>query len=253
MTPDWVWPVFLGVLGAVFGSFIATIAIRWPQARSSAGMNRSECDSCGKTLRGWELVPVLSFAALRGRCARCRAPIPVSHVVTELLGLAIGVSAGLVAPGAEGAAGAVFGWLLLALGALDLAAFWLPNLFTGALAATGIITAFSGFAPPVEDRLIGGIAGFASLMLVAAAYRGWRGREGLGGGDPKLFGAIGLWLGWQALPMVLLAACMVGLGAVAALRLGGKPMGMQDRLPLGVMLAAAAWVTWLGHAYERMA
>ena len=80
------------------------------------------------------------------------------------------------------------------------------------------------------------------------AFRGVRGREGLGGGDPKLFAGIGLWLGWQALPLVLLVACVTGLTVVLALRLAGRQMGMNDRLPLGVMLAIAAWAVWLGTA-----
>lgn len=252
MVPDAFWPVLLGVLGAVFGSFIATLAIRWPRARSVAGASRSACDSCGRPLRPHELVPILSFAMLRGRCSACGAAIPLSHVVTELLGAGIGIACGLVAPGVEGVAGAVFGWLLLSLAALDLAAFWLPNILNAALAATGLMVGLAGIGVPLTDRLIGGVAGYATLMAVAAGYRGLRGREGLGGGDPKLFGAIGMWLGWQALPLVLLVACMIGFGVIAALRLGGKPMGMQDRLPLGVMLAAAAWMTWLGQIWEGM-
>jgi leader peptidase (prepilin peptidase)/N-methyltransferase len=192
---------------------------------------------------------VLSYAVLRGRCAGCGAAIRVSHPVTELLGLAIGVLAGLAAPGLEGAAGAAFGWLLLALAALDLAAFWLPNALTGALAVTGLATGLAGVAPPLEARLIGGIAGFAMLWLVAAGYRALREREGLGGGDPKLFGAIGLWLGWEALPRVLLGACLLGLTAVLVLRLGGRRLGMQDRLPLGVLLAVSAWLWWLAGMY----
>jgi leader peptidase (prepilin peptidase)/N-methyltransferase len=237
---DWAWPVLLGVLGAVFGSFIATVAVRWPEGRSAL-KGRSACDGCGKALGPHELVPVLSYAVLRGRCAGCGAAIRIGHPVTELLGLAIGVSAGLVSPGLDGATGAMFGWVLLALAALDLAAFWLPNALTFALAVTGPL---AGFAP-LPDLLIGGVAGFASLWLVAAGYRAWRGREGLGGGDPKLFGAIGLWLGWQALPMVLLGASVLGLSAALALQLGGRRVTMQDRLPLGVFLAAAAWLSWL--------
>ena len=82
-------------------------------------------------------------------------------------------------------------------------------------------------------------------MFVASAYRVLRGKDGLGGGDPKLFGAIGLWLGWQALPVVLLAACAIGLVGVLAMRLGGRKLGMQDRVPLGVLLAVAGFGVWL--------
>lgn len=243
MTEPWAWPLLLGVLGLVFGSFIAVIAVRWPEERSVAD-GRSVCDACGDTLSAYELVPLLSYAVLLGRCASCRAPIRPIHPLIELLGLAIGVASGWAAPGADGVAGAVFGWLLLALAALDLRAFWLPDVLTGALAVAGVVSGF-WLEPDMLARLIGGAGGWAVLMFVAAAYRVLRGRDGLGGGDPKLFGAIGLWLGWRALPQVLLGACVLGLVVVLALRLGGRKMAMHDRVPLGVMLAVAGWAVWL--------
>lgn len=241
----WGWPILLGVLGAVFGSFIATLVIRWPQGRSIA-RGRSACDACGAPLRSAELVPVLSHVVQRGRCRHCRAAIHPSHWVTEVAGLAIGIAAGLVAPGIEGAAGAVFGWLLLALAALDLAAFWLPNALNAALALAGLAASALQLGPPIEARLVGGVAGFAALWLVARGYRALRGRQGLGGGDPKLFGAIGCWLGWEPLPMVLLAASLIGLAAVLGMRSAGRQVRATDRLPFGVMLAAGAWAAWIG-------
>ncbi|MDG2533082.1 prepilin peptidase [Sphingomonas sp. HITSZ_GF] len=245
--PAWGWAVLLGVLGLVFGSFIATLAIRWPEGRVIS-RGRSECDSCGKGLTAGELVPVLSYLLQRGRCRGCAAPIRMSHVLTEVIGGAIGVAAAIVSPDPAGAAGAVFGWLLLALAALDVAALWLPNALTAALAATGLATGLLGLNPPLDERLIGGAAGFGVLWLVAWSYRRLRGRQGLGGGDPKLFGGIGLWLGWHALPLVLLAACLIGLAGVLGLMLGGKRVTATDRLPFGVMLAAAAFAVWLGLA-----
>jgi len=246
----WLWPVLLGVLGLVFGSFIATVAIRWPKGRSTL-RGRSECDGCGKALGGTELVPVASFVLQRGRCRGCGAPIHPSHLITELLGLAIGVAAGVAMPGSGGVAGAVFGWLLLALAALDLAAFWLPNLLTGSLAAAGLATGALGIPPAMDARLIGGIGGYAALAAVAAAYRLIRGRQGLGGGDPKLFGAIGCWLGWQALPMVLLAGASIGLAAVLGFVSAGRKVTGTDRMPFGVMLAAAGWLVWLSQMLSQ--
>jgi leader peptidase (prepilin peptidase) / N-methyltransferase len=243
----WLWPVLLGVLGLVFGSFIATVALRWPAGRSAL-QGRSKCDSCNKELRAHELVPILSFVLQRGRCRGCAAPIHPGHLATELAGMAIGVTAGIAAPGAVGVAGAIFGWLLLTLAALDLAAYWLPNLLTGALAALGLAAGLAGLPPAIDMRLIGGIGGYAALAAVAAGYRVVRGRQGLGGGDPKLFGAIGCWLGWQALPMVLLAAALIGLAAVLGFMSAGRKLTATDKLPFGVLLATAAWAVWLGHA-----
>ena len=241
MVPPLLWPVLLGVLGAVFGSFIAVIAIRWPAGTRANG--RSRCDACGAGLSARELVPLLSFVVQRGRCRHCAARIRRSHVVIESIGLAIGIVAGAVAPGIEGVAGAILGWLLLALGAIDLAAFWLPNRLVVALALASLVSGAAGLQPSWPERLIGGAAGFGVLWGVAALYRRMRGRMGLGGGDPKLFGAIGLWLGWRALPGVLLAACVIGLVWAVAARMRG-----DSRLPLGTLLAAAAWSFWVGTA-----
>jgi len=244
MTELWVWPVLLGVLGLVFGSFIATIAIRWPAERSIL-KGRSACDSCGQSLAWYELAPVLSYAMQRGKCLACGERIKPSHFYIELLAMAIGVAAGLIAPGVEGAAGAVFGWLLLALAAFDLAAYWLPNELTGAMAVTGVLTGIASLQPELVERLIGGVAGFFVLLVAASAYRVIRGRDGLGGGDPKMLGAIGLWLGWRMLPWVVLAACVIGLTAVLVMRLSGRKLGMGDRMPFGVMLAVAAFAMWI--------
>ncbi|MDB5681781.1 MAG: peptidase, partial [Sphingomonas bacterium] len=204
--PDWAWPAGLGVLGAIVGSFLATLVIRWPRERSVIG-GRSQCDGCGRTLRVWELVPLVSALASRGRCRSCGAAIDPRHWQIELGCAVLGVISGLAVPGPVGVAGAVFGWVLLTLAALDVAEFWLPDALTGTLAAAGLATI--AVAPPEwPDRLIGGAAGFVSLWLIAFAYRRLRGRDGLGGGDPKLLGAIGLWVGWAMLPFVLLLACL---------------------------------------------
>ncbi|MFZ5747399.1 MAG: prepilin peptidase [Pseudomonadota bacterium] len=241
------WALLLGVLGLVFGSFIATVVLRWPLEKSALE-GRSYCDACGRRLRAHELVPVFSYLVQRGRCRSCGATIDTTHLLIELAAMLVGVCAGVAAPGVEGAAGAGFGWLLLALAALDLTLFWLPNSLTGALAATGFAAGMIGIAPPLADRVAGGAAGFLALWLVAALYRRARGRMGLGGGDPKLFGAIGLWLGWRALPPVLLIACVMGLCLVLAMRIAGREVRATDRLPFGVMLAAAAWMAWLASA-----
>ena len=244
MVELWFWPVLLGVLGLAFGSFIATLAIRWPAERSIL-KGRSACDSCNQTLAWYELVPVVSHAIQRGKCLACGEKIKPSHLVIELLAMAIGVAAGVIAPGVEGAAGALFGWLLLALAAFDLANFWLPNELTGALAATGLLTGVASLQPELFERIIGGLAGFFVLLIAASAYRVIRGKDGLGGGDPKMLGAIGLWLGWRMLPWVVLGACVVGLTAVLVMRLTGRKLGMGDRMPFGVMLAVAAFAIWI--------
>lgn len=238
------WPIALALFGAIVGSFLATIAIRWPEGRS-AMRGRSACDGCGRTLRAFEMVPLVSAAVLRGRCRGCDVAIDRRHWQIELAAAMIGALAGVAAPAPVALAGAAFGWLLLVLAALDVAELWLPDALTGALAVAGVATGLLGITPSLADRAIGGAAGFAALWIIAAGYRALRGREGLGGGDPKLFGAIGLWLGWRMLPAVLLLAGLIGLGLVLFAHLRGKAVAADHPLPFGAFLAIAAYPAWL--------
>lgn len=229
------------VLGALIGSFIATLVIRWPQGRSVIA-GRSQCDACGKILGPLELVPLLSFALTKGRCRSCGGRINRRHFWVELAAAVIGAVSLALVPGWQGLVGALFGWMLLMLALLDAEHFWLPDKLTLPLLLLGLIVVNE---PSLLDRLIGATAGYAALALIGVAYRAARGREGLGGGDPKLLAAIGAWLGWQALPFVLLAASLAGLGWAGFAALRGRPMSGQDRLPLGTLMALAAWPIWL--------
>jgi leader peptidase (prepilin peptidase)/N-methyltransferase len=242
VTVAW-WVVLLSMAGAIAGSFLSTIVVRWPEDRSVL-RGRSACDGCGRTLAWWELVPIVSALAVRGRCRACSATIDPRHLAFELGCAAIGGVSAVVAPGIAGVAGAVFGWLLLTLAVLDAAELWLPDPLVAALALAGLVGAIWS-APPLADRLIGGAAGFASLWAVATGYRLLRAREGLGGGDPKLFGAIGLWLGWRMLPPVLLLAGLVGLGLILFQHLRGRAIAADDALPFGTFLSIAAYPAWL--------
>jgi len=233
-----------GALGLIAGSFLATIVIRWPEGRCIAS-GRSTCDGCGRMLGPLELVPLLSFAIQRGRCRACGAAIDPRHPLIEGGCALVGVAALLVAPGTAGLAGAVFGWLLIALAALDVEHQWLPDRLTLPLAVLGFAGGALDLPPPLLDRAVGAAAAFASLSLIGWSYRRLRGREGLGGGDPKLFGAIGAWLGWQVLPFVLLLASLAGLGAIAAMTLRGRAVTATTRLPFGALLAVAAFPVWL--------
>lgn len=238
------WPVLLGIFGAVIGSFVATLVIRWPQGRSVL-RGRSRCDGCDAVLAPRDLVPLVSGVLARGRCRRCGSAIDRLHWRIEALALAIGVTAGLAVPGPAALAGAVFGWLLLALAALDVTEFWLPDALTLTLALAGLAAGLLGIDPPPADRLIGGAGGFGALWAIAVGYRRLRRRDGLGGGDPKLFGAIGLWLGWRMLPVVLFLAALTGLAVVLATMLRGRAARLDDRAPFGALLAVAAYPAWL--------
>ena len=148
-------------------------------------------------------------------------------------------------PGLEGAAGALFGWQLLTLGALDAEHHWLPDRLTGLLAVTGLAVGAAGIGIDFQSRMIGGIAGFASLSIIAWTYRKVRGRNGMGGGDPKMLGAIGCWMGWLSLPFIVIGASVIGICVAVAIILQGKNVAATTRLPLGSLMAIAAFGFWL--------
>jgi leader peptidase (prepilin peptidase) / N-methyltransferase len=237
----------LGALGgAVIGSFLATLVIRWPQGRSIAH-GRSACDICHRTVAMIDLMPLLSWLLLRGRCRHCGSAIDGLHPICELMAAVIGGVALYLSPDIFGLALALFGWLLLPLALLDLRHFWLPHSLSIALGITGLLLGglamrAIGLDLMFVDRLIGALVGFTSLWSIGAVYRLVRKREGLGGGDPPMFGAIGAWIGWLPLPFLLLFAAVAGL-AIALLRAlldRNRPSSRAAiRLPLGTLLALA--------------
>jgi leader peptidase (prepilin peptidase) / N-methyltransferase len=164
------------VLGAVAGSFIAAILLRWPRGESALA-GRSRCDSCGRTLGPVDLVPIVSFVALGGRCRTCRARIDRRHLAVELAAAAMGAVALVAHPLPLALATALFGWWLLLIALLDLEHHWLPDALTLPLIAAGLAAGALGLGPPLLDRAIGAAAGFAALYAIAALYR--RARTGV--------------------------------------------------------------------------
>lgn len=239
------WPfgmgvAFAGLIGLLLGSFIATLVLRWPTGRSVLG--RSQCDGCGRSLAAADLVPLLSALASRGRCRTCGASIAPFHWRVELGAALIGVAALAAMPGTAGWLWALFGWLLLPLALLDARHFWLPDRLNALLAITGLLLAGPMLGITLPDRWIGALVGGIVLALVAWAYRRMRGAEGMGGGDPKLVAAIGAWLGWQALPLLLLLASLGGIvWAIIAQGKGDQPLG-ERRVPFGAFACTAAFM-----------
>ncbi len=233
----------LGGLGLVIGSFLAAVSVRLPRDEDVV-FTPSHCMGCGGKLRPWELVPVVSWLALRARCMRCGVAISARYPAIELAAALIGIWSGLASETAPGAAiTAMLGWQLLLIGVVDGEHMLLPDSLTLPLIATGI-----GSAALLGDAgrgALGAGAGFAALWLVAWAYRRIRGRDGLGDGDPILFAGAGAWVGWQGLPTVLLWACAAGL-SLAGARLALRPSAaLTDRLPFGPCIALGIWLTWL--------
>ena len=230
--------------GLVAGSFLATALIRWPKGESVAG-GRSRCDRCAAPLGAWELVPLLSFAVQRGRCRRCGGRIDPRHPAVETAAAAMGLVALAAHPLPLALVTALLGWWLLLVAMLDLEHQWLPDRLTLPLIPLGLAAAWAGFGPPLAERAAGAAVGWAVLVLIAWLYRRSRGRDGMGGGDPKLLAALGAWVGAWQLPLILLGAGLIGLAAVLAMRLRGEAVSATSRMPLGTLLVLAAWPVWL--------
>lgn len=242
--PLWLAVLLGGLLGLVIGSFLATVLVRWPRGQNALA-GRSSCDACGAVLGPLELVPVLSWVVRRGRCRKCGARIDPRHLAVELAAAMLGIVAALAHPLPLALVTAGLGWWLLLTAALDLQEQWLPDLLTLPLILLGLAAAWAGFGPPLVERLWGAGIGWAALEAIRWLYRLLRGREGMGGGDPKLFAAAGAWTGVWNLPVVLLAAGLLGIAAVLAMMLRGEKVEAGTRLPLGTLIALAFWPAWL--------
>lgn len=227
------------MLGLVVGSFLGALVTRWPQGRSVAS-GRSRCDGCGIVLRPWDLIPVLSVLVVRGKCRACNMAIDPVHMGLELGASAIGAIAFLFASGPLATAGwCLLGWILLALAVLDGRHFWLPDALTLPLAFLGFVVGPYTTQTMMADRWIGAGVGYGALVVVSLSYRMLRGREGLGLGDAKLLGAIGAWIGWQALPFILLIASVSGLVWAVWQMSGRETVRSTMRIPLGTFLCLA--------------
>jgi leader peptidase (prepilin peptidase) / N-methyltransferase len=226
------------------GSFFAVVAMRYPENRSIV-VGRSACDSCGHTLAMLDLIPLVSWATLRGRCRYCASAIPSFHLYMELAALGIAVWAATVMTGWVFAITCAFGWTLLTLAAIDWRNYLLPDIFTLPLLICGLAIAYIIDWQEFPAHAIGALAGFALFAGIAILYRKLRGREGLGLGDAKLLAALGAWVSWTGLATVLLLAGMIGLALVLVRSLAGKRITATDRLPFGAFLAAAGWIVWL--------
>jgi leader peptidase (prepilin peptidase)/N-methyltransferase len=238
----WLFPVALFILGAIWGSFAAALCARWPQGESIVA-GRSRCDHCRQSLRAFELVPILSFAVQGGSCRRCAQPIGRDSLYVELFCAAFGAVCALLFAPLNAVAVAAMAWLLVPLILLDWRHFWLPDPLVAGLAECGLLAGSQlPNAPSLTDQLIGGVAGFAVLQAVRLGYRMWKNADGMGGGDPKLFGAIGLWTGWQALPVLMMLASAIGLACFLISR--DTKSANSVRLPFGSFLCVAVCL-WL--------
>ena len=172
---------------------------------------RSACPACGARITALQNIPVVSWLALRGRCAQCKAPISSRYPLVEVLGGVLAACAIWhfgVTPQGVAACGLL--WSLLALTMIDFDTQLLPDGITLPLMWAGLIVNLWNTFAPLSDAVIGAVAGYLSLWAVYWAFKLIRGKEGMGYGDFKLLAALGAWLGWQVLPVIVLLSSVVG-------------------------------------------
>ncbi|MGZ5035737.1 MAG: prepilin peptidase [Usitatibacter sp.] len=218
---------------------------------------RSACPQCHAPITALQNIPVVSWIALRGKCASCKAPISARYPFVELLGAALAV---LVAwrfgysPAL--AFGLVYAWVMLALTFIDLDTQLLPDDLTLPLLWLGLIANSFGTYVDLRSAVLGAAGGYLLLWSVYWAFRLIARKEGMGFGDFKLLAAIGAWTGWQVLPVAILVSA--GLGAiVGSIVLWMTKRGVDARIPFGPYLALGGIVgllwgrqavtAWLGH------
>jgi len=222
------------------------------QGRYNLLVPRSACPACGHQIKALENIPVVSWIALRGKCSACGAKITARYPVVEIFAGAIAAYAAWRYGSSLAALGAMsFGWSLLALTVIDLDTQLLPDDITLPLLWVGLLLNLGGTFAPLASAVIGAVAGYLALWSVYWAFKLATGKEGMGFGDFKLLAAIGAWLGWQKLPMVILLSSVVGAVVGIALIVFARH-GRDQPIPFGPYLAAAGLIAMLwGDAIAR--
>ena len=258
--------VMAAVFGLLIGSFLNVVIYRVPKMMQRDSDNyvahesgrdlphqdsfnlmvpRSACPHCGHQITALENIPVLSYLALRGKCSACKAPIaaryPAIEAVTAL------VSAALIWHFGSGWAGIAtlgFAYALIAMTCIDYDTQLLPDDLTLPLLWAGLLLNLNATFVPLQDAVIGAAAGYLVLWAIYWLFKLATGKEGMGYGDFKLLAALGAWMGWKALPSIILISSVVG--AVVGITLIVAAGRSRDKtIPFGPYLAAAGMIAML--------
>jgi leader peptidase (prepilin peptidase)/N-methyltransferase len=255
-----------GIFGLLIGSFLNVVIHRLPimmqresdnyvahesgkplphVERYNLTVPRSACPHCGHRITALENVPVLSYLFLRGKCAGCKAHISARYPLIELITGAL--SAILIwhfGSGLAGLATLLFAYLLIAMTFIDADTQLLPDDLTLPLLWCGLLVNLNGTFVPLKDAVIGAAAGYLSLWSIYWLFKLTTGKEGMGYGDFKLLAALGAWLGWIMLPVIILLSSLVGAVVGIGLIVFAKH-GRNNPIPFGPYLAAAGMIALL--------
>jgi leader peptidase (prepilin peptidase)/N-methyltransferase len=279
------WPLTLplaaGLLGLLVGSFLNVVAYRLPvmlerawaltdplgtdgeikqadeRERFDLWWPGSACPACKHAIPAADNLPVLSFLLLRGRCRHCHTRISARYPLVEALSCATSIVVAVnfgASPALAG--GLLLTWFLIALVLIDIDHKLLPDDLTLPLLWSGLLfsllpTAQTAVFADTRSAIIGAAAGYLSLWGVFQLFKLATGKEGMGYGDFKLLAALGAWLGWQMLPVIILLSAAVG--SVVGLSMLALGRGTRNTaIAFGPFLAAAGWIAMLyGDAIVR--
>lgn len=259
--------LFVTLVGLVVGSFLNVVVHRlpimmqrdWreqcrdlisnggapaePEERYDLASPGSRCPSCGIRIRPLQNIPVLSYVALRGRCAKCGWRIPIRYPAVEALAGAMSlVVAWQFGVSVQTLAVLLLTWSLIALSFIDLDTQLLPDSITLPMLWAGLAFNLFSVVVPLWDAVVGAMCGYGILWIVYQAFRLLTGKEGMGYGDFKLLAMLGAWAGWQSLPLTILLSSV--LGAIVGVSLMAfRGQGREVPIPFGPYLALAGWIS----------
>jgi leader peptidase (prepilin peptidase)/N-methyltransferase len=266
--------IVAAVVGLCIGSFLNVVIHRLPQMlergwaaqcaelagtppaeqpRYNLIVPRSKCPGCGHGITALENIPVVSWLALRGKCSACGIAISARYPTVELLGGLLAAAAIVhFGPTWQGVAACVFLWTLLALTFIDFDTQLLPDNLTLPLLWGGLLANLYGLFVPLSEAVVGAIAGYLSLWSIYWLFKLIRGKEGMGYGDFKLLAALGAWLGWKMLPLIVLLSSVVG-AAIGITLVVMKGRDHSVPLAFGPYLAIAGGIAlFWGHTLVRL-
>lgn len=264
-TYPWLFYGLVIFTGLAFGSFLNVVIYRLPlmmeqewreqcheflEMQSSAtdekklglALPASSCPKCGHKIRFWENIPIISYVLLKGKCSACGQKIsveyPLVETMTAVLSLVVAQHYGV---SWQTLLALIFTWTLVALTMIDFHKQLLPDNLTLPLLWLGISCAIFGLFTDLQSSVIGAIAGYLALWSVYQLFKVLTGKEGMGFGDFKLLAALGAWMGWKMLPLIVILSSFVG----AAIGIAMIIFARHDKrvpIPFGPYLAIAGWI-----------
>jgi leader peptidase (prepilin peptidase)/N-methyltransferase len=258
---------FIFIISLLVGSFLNVVILRTPKIleqdfkeeccelleiknnqqpeKISLAYPPSTCPKCETKIKPWHNIPVISYLLLKGKCHQCKTKISIRYPLIELLtGILSIVAISLLGLTTQGLLALLLLWFLIALTVIDIDTYLLPDNLTLPLLWLGLVINSFAVYTDLMSAVWGAIAGYLSLWSVYWLFKLVTGKEGMGFGDFKLLAALGAWMGWQYLPLIIILSSFVGaIIGIAGIIIMGRDKNIP--IPFGPYLAIAGWIAFL--------